>query len=79
VALGRVALRDTLLVGPGLTADARKSDPFADPAADLRVGALYLHHVRAFLAHAVMVGADAQVHDIAGNAGGDVEWVSLWK
>ena len=72
-ALGRVALGDPLLVSLVLAIDAGQGDPLAKASADFCVGTLHVHYIRAFLAHAVAVGGDAQVHDIAGHAGSDVE------
>ena len=34
---------------------------------------MHVHYIGTLLAHAVTIGADAQVHGLAGDAGGDIE------
>nr|GEW62381.1 hypothetical protein [Tanacetum cinerariifolium] len=72
-ALRGVATDHAALIRARLVADPGQRDPLTESAADLGVGALHLDRVRLLLAHAVVIGADAQVNNVARHGRGHVK------
>src|SRR5690606_10754767 len=56
-----------------LTTDTAQVVPLAEPTADPGSGALAVDDALPVLTHAVVIAADADVDNVAGNAGGYVE------
>src|SRR5688572_27238185 len=72
-AAGGLLAQETRVVTLAGLADAAEGNPLAEATTDSRVCALHIDHTWLVAVYPVVVAADADVHHIAGQAGGDVE------